>query len=157
MPLQLASRRIVGLNEPAHAGVSSRGADDNVSVHNERGTRTAVMFRLVRVLNFPTQIARTGVEAKQVGIVSFRKDKVVPQRHPAALVRGRIVQQSCTDFPVVMPQLASRLRIQRESVVSRRKIHDTVNDYGRSFKSLRISGMENPGSTQPMNIRGIDF
>src|SRR5437762_3393380 len=111
MPLQLASRRIVGLNEPAHAGISSRRADDNISVYNKRGTRAPIMFRLVRELKLPTQIARAGVEAKQVGIVSFRKNKVVPQCDAAALMGGRIVQQSCTDFPVVMPQSSSRLRV----------------------------------------------
>ena len=103
MPLQLASRRIVGLNEPAHAGISSRRADDNVSVYNQRGTRSPVMFRLVCILNLPTQIARACIEAKQVGVVSFRVDEVVPDRNPAALVGGRIIQQPCADFPVVVP------------------------------------------------------
>src|SRR5438105_2664150 len=107
VPFQVPAHRIVGRYEPAHARIAAGRPDDDRSIDHKRGTGCTVMLCLVRILNFPSQIARARVETKQVSVVSFHVDEVLPHRNPATLVSGGIIQQPGAHFAVVMPETSS--------------------------------------------------
>ena len=91
MPPELPSHRIIGRNESAHARITARRADNYFAVHHEGRAGCAVMLSLVGIRNLPPQAAGASVEAKQVGIVSFHVDKVLPHRNTAVLVHSGVI------------------------------------------------------------------
>src|ERR1019366_2712799 len=103
------------------------------------------------------QVSRAGVQAEQVRVVSFGIDEVLPDRYATILVSCGVVQQSRADGTTVVPQAASRARIQGEDIVGRSYIHDAANHHRSSFQPLRIARVENPSGTKLGDIRLVDF
>src|ERR1019366_1095135 len=117
MPLQSPRGGLVGGHESAHSGVAAGRADDYLIINDKRSAGRPIVLHFVGILDVPYQVSRAGVEAEQVRVIRFGIDEVLPHRYATILVSGGVVQQSRTDGTTVVPQTASRARIQGEDIV----------------------------------------
>src|SRR5579859_1819672 len=92
-----------------------------------------------------------------MSIIGFHVDEILPYGNATIFMGGRVIEQSGTLAPLVMPQDSAGSRIQREDIVGGHHIHASVHDYRRGLKSLRIAGAENPCRPELRDIGCIDF
>jgi hypothetical protein len=61
-------------------------------------------------------------------------------------------------FPGVMPDFASRARVNRPDVIGHREIHHAIDDQRRSFNRALIDiGAKDPREAQRVDVTRIDF
>src|SRR6266700_3484042 len=68
-----------------------------------------------------------------------------------------VIEQSCTHGTSIVPHSPAATGIEGKNVVGRSHIHDSIHDYGRRLKPLRVAGVENPRCPQLGDIASVDL
>src|SRR5260370_39918434 len=77
-PRQFSGLSTVCGHEAANSIVTSRSAHDYFVLNHQRGAGRAVVLVPIRIRDIPNQVARAGIQAKQMGIVRVHVDVRMP-------------------------------------------------------------------------------
>ena len=149
-PHALAGLGVVGVQEPADAGLGAGNADEDLTVHGQRRGGDVIAFLVVIDLGVPTDDSGLGVQRDQVAIHGSVVNHVVQHGHTAIDGRrtdddhvfgnvGRVGPQRPAGAKIQRRRRAGRLgdvhhAVERQSETSRR------SQCGASGKSRLASG-----------------
>ncbi len=157
-PHLLAGHGVVRRHVAADAVLTTRHADDDVVVDDQRRVRDAVAVRRVGDLDVPYNFARRRVQCDQTGVEGSHVH-VRAVDGDTAIVRAAAVDRGA-ELVLVAPELLAGVEVVRDRRVERRRDVGPVADDDRRVlerAELRDAGLQHAARHQPGDVAGIDF
>jgi hypothetical protein len=139
--VQRAGLRMLGLDEAAAAILAAVGSDQHLVFYHGRSHRLAIASFRTGNVGRPDDIADLGVQRDQLGSQRGEIDEIT-ENLDAAIVRNAAIGSDRAHLVSVVPELDTGLSVERVDV-TRRDIHDAVDDDGRRLQRFLDVGLEN--------------